>query len=111
MYKVFKHKDRQEIEYIIAAIDAVSIVWNTINGRPFIQINNTPMLIGQNAATNELEPNAVGTFTWDIPKQATDGEWYCQDPSNDPRFINWKDYLYLTDYAVTMESIEWYNGW
>lgn len=64
-------------------------------------------LIGKNAATNQDNPNAQRTVTWDEIKEHN-GQFYFTSLSNDPRFKDWRDYL---PDGVSMQCQEIAKDW
>lgn len=54
-------------------------------------VDGQPVLYGKNAATGETNYEDP-VICWDIVKQIGE-RWYIDSPSNDPRFVNWRDFI------------------
>ena len=92
---VINVQTHQEISQISFAVNQLAANWKEGQGATVIRDDNgnAIQVVGKNAATGEDAPNKTGTTAWDIPRQAPDGSWYIIDPANDPRFVDWRQYI------------------
>jgi len=93
-------------------VNQIVVAWWVANGYTVVESTDGWELIGRNAFTGLDEPEKTRTITWDTIKESPDGTWYFSSLSNDPRFVDWRDYL---PDSVSMPndkamSIEWFEG-
>lgn len=86
----------------LAAFEALAAQWWPTQGYPVVDGGVVP----RNAATGELDYEAQRTVAWDVLKQAPDGEYWWWSPSDDARFVDWKEYLAQTGYTLKCVEVE-----
>lgn len=58
-----------------ACINRINVRARTVYAAQGYQLDNAGAIIGKNAATGALMPDAARTVTWDTPRQRRDGKW------------------------------------
>jgi len=89
----------------LAAFHMLALQWWPAQGYPIIEGGVVP----KNAQTGDLDFNAPRTTAWDILKSAPDGDYWWWSPSDDPRFVDWKEYLAQNGYVL--KCVETLKDW
>lgn len=87
--KILEFNTQEEADTALAIINQVAAGWWSQQG---FTIENGE-LVGKNAKTGKDQPEKARTTTWDTVKESPDGTFYFTTLTDDPRFVDWRDYL------------------
>lgn len=87
-YLIIEFKTRTQAETALAVINQVAAAWWQSQGYTVI---NGELVPKNSDGTDNL--TAQRTTTWDEVKKSPVGTFYISSLVNDPRFVDWRDYL------------------
>ncbi len=88
-YLILEFDTQDAAQTALEIIDAVAAQWWA--GQGYTVENGE--LIGRNAKTGQDAPDKTRTTTWAEITESPDGTFYFPSLSNDPRFVDWREYL------------------
>lgn len=91
--KRLEFKTEKEAQIALAVINEIAAAWWAAQGYVVEDVNGQKQLIGKNAKTGEDMPDKARTTTWAEIEKSPDGTFYFPSPVNNPKFVNWRDYL------------------
>lgn len=85
---------QQDAQDALDAFNAIAAGWWAAQGFTVIDDPQSPSgkrVLGKRGGVDDTD--GCGTVTWDNVRESPEGTWYWTSPVNDPRFVDWRDYI------------------